>query len=473
MKASIHSSHRDGSAGRSWPFYGWLILGIAMVAVVATSPGQSYLLGKLGPSLKADLGIKGTTLTATYGLATFVAAIALFFVGPVVDRVGPRLVMAVSATVLGGACWMIGQARGPVTLAASFFLLRFAGQGALGLAASHSTAMWFERRLGIATGIKCFAMPLAVLVLAPLTTWLIAENGWRLAYGFLGAGVWVIMLPLILLHRNYPEDVGQSVDGASSGNVTSAPAHPHPHAHADAELVASAVPLSPQAIDLMDDPTTLSGELCFTRRQALSTAAFWIVASAMTASALVGTAIVFLLSELTEAAGLPSDSADQLLQVFAVASAGCAPFAGGLTDRAAPRWLVSLGALLLAMSCAAFASASNSSTAWTAMVLLAASQTLIFIAGGTLVARFFGRRHHGGIRAALAFAMVLGTAAGPYLTAHLAQSWGYLGALWILAATCIPVVIAGMTLAQPGDERERAVVRMAQDCDLPAARDGC
>ena len=54
-------------------FYGWVILGVATVATLATSPGQSYLVGKFNAEIQAALGIDETTLTAAYGIATFAA----------------------------------------------------------------------------------------------------------------------------------------------------------------------------------------------------------------------------------------------------------------------------------------------------------------------------------------------------------------------------------------------------------------
>ncbi len=425
-------------------FYGWVILGIAVVATIATSPGQSYLVGKFNGEIRAALGVSSEMLSATYGIATFCAAIPLLYVGRLADRFGPRAVMIASAAALGAACWLIGFAQGVLTLGACYFLLRFAGQGALGLSASHSTALWFERRLGTVTGVKSFAMPIAIMVLPGLTTLLIATTGWRTAYGLLGVGVWVLVLPLaILLHRDRPEQIGQVVDG-----------HRPPRAHPDAELIAAAATEQPRAVDLVEDEEVEApGEVCFTRPEAMATRAYWIVAAAMVANALVGTAIVFHLSDLVEPKSLGEHAEDDLLRVFAIATLFASPVAGVLTDRLAPRWIVGTGTLLLAIHCGLFAAAREMPLAWLAMIALAASQTMIFIAGTTLFARFFGRPHHGAIRASLTFFMVAGTSLGPYLTDVLATDEGYGAALLVFGAATVPIAAAGYALRPPAPIR--------------------
>ena len=444
------------SVRQSWytsgVFYGWVILLIAMVATVATSPGQSFLVGKFKVPLEAALGIDESTLTLAYGIATFLAAIPLLYVGPLADRLGPRAIMGASAAVLGLACWSIGFVTGPFTLGICYFLLRFAGQGVLGLSASHSTAMWFDKRLGTVTGIKSFAMPVAMLVLPPVVTYLIRVEGWKLAFGILGTSVWISVRPLVFFfHRNRPEDVGDTVDGERTlAPHTGLPVDSsHPHAHPDAELVASSALEQPLAVDLIDDSEADLSETCFTRAEALRTSAYWILTAAMVMNALVGTAFVFLLAELTEQAGLPRGYEDTLLAIFAVCMAMFSPVAGRLTDKLQARWLVSAASAFLASACFCFAMADGFGLAWSGMVMLAASQALMFVSGTTLFARFFGRPHHGAIRASVSFSMVVGTSLGPWLTAVTAERWDYDGSMWLFALTCIPVAVAGLACRPP------------------------
>ena len=73
----------------------------------------------------------------------------------------------------------------------------------------------------------------------------------------------------------------------------------------------------------------------------------------------------------------------------------------------------------------------------------------MFVASGTLFARFFGRPHHGSIRASLTFTMIAGTSVGPFITAWMAQHIDYSGALWAFAIISLPVALACLALRVP------------------------
>lgn len=435
-------------------YYGWVIVLVSMVALAATSPGQSYLIGKFNQAIEADLGISETTLTAVYGFATLAAAGLLPVVGILSDRWGPRRIMGLAALGLGAGCVLIGFTHGPIALGCCYFLLRFAGQGALGLSASHSTAMWFEKRLGTVTGFKSFAMPIAILALAPLTTWLIREMGWRLAYPILGIGVWVVVLPLVFfLHRNRPEEIGQVIDGEYMyRRRPTADGASHPESESTTEADANPMALqresqSPVATALHQD------EPRYTRAESMRTLAYWLIAAAMTLNGVVGTVFVFLLDEMAEARGLPPRSADALLSVLAIGMGVSAPLSGILTDRVRPRWLLSSGSALLGLACANFALAESLLVAQFAMIWLAMSQSLVQISGGTLMARFFGRPHHGAIRSSVTFLVVIGTALGPFLASWSAQYMTYAGALMVFAALAMGLAVAGLRLNRPVPRR--------------------
>ncbi|MEM9082055.1 MAG: MFS transporter, partial [Planctomycetota bacterium] len=133
----------DSDAGGGF-FYGWVVLGIATLATVATSPGQSYLVGVFNEPIGRAVGIEEKQITLAYGIATACAALPLLLVGRLADRFGPKAVMIGSSIGLGIGCFAIGFVEGVWSLGVAYFFIRFMGQGALGLSASHSTAMWFE-----------------------------------------------------------------------------------------------------------------------------------------------------------------------------------------------------------------------------------------------------------------------------------------------------------------------------------------
>lgn len=441
-------------------FYGYVIAGVASVATVATSPGQSFLVGKFFVPLQDHLGLDADApITTVYGLATFCAAIPLMLTGNLADRFGPRVMMGVSSLMLGVACVGITQVSSLWTLGLAFFGLRFFGQGVLGLSASHALALWFERRLGTLTGIKSLAMPLAQGVLPGMITVVIASQGWQVTYALLGVIVWVSVLPLVVfVHRDRPEDIGQRVDGEPA--EIRAEEHEPAHAHPEDRLLHS-LAVTEGLDDIADhegdagvetgaSEPRASTAAAFTLSQALSTRAYWIITGCLCASAIIGTAIVFLMEPMVVSAGLVKADGDRLFLVFGLVSAAFTIPAGMIVDRVHPRWVMSSATAGLALSCAILGVSTSFYVSACAMIALALGQVMAFLGSVTLLARFFGRAHHGVIRSSLGTFTVMGTSIGPYLFAKPADVFGdYTVPLIASAALTAPLALFAIALKPP------------------------
>ena len=70
-------------------------------------------------------------------------------------------------------------------------------------------------------GVATSGIGLGGVVITPIASVLITSYGWRIAYVVLGIGVMVVMLPLLLLVRNSPEDMGLLPDGEKSEEIKS------------------------------------------------------------------------------------------------------------------------------------------------------------------------------------------------------------------------------------------------------------
>lgn len=198
-------------------YYGWVMLPIAMLAAIATGPGQTFGVSVFNPSLRLTLGLSHSQLTGAYMIGTLLAALPQPYIGSLMDRFGIRRVMFVIVILLGLACIFMSQVQGLLMLFLAFFLLRLLGQGALTLLATNTLAMWFQVRLGTVAGIMNAGVAGSIALIPPMILVLINQVGWRGAYATLGVLVWLVMLPLLLLfYRNRPEDVGQSLDGRAA-----------------------------------------------------------------------------------------------------------------------------------------------------------------------------------------------------------------------------------------------------------------
>lgn len=417
---------RAEKANTSPVFYGWVMLAITTLSTMATSPGQSFVVGTFSDAIRDDLNISLSKFSAAYMIATFCASLPLTFVGRLSDRHGTRFVMTIVAIAFGAACIGIGPAasltkhidpQSPArpwvilaTLTLGFFCLRFLGQGALGLVSSHALAMWYERRLGFVEAIRHLGMPLAVALLPSAVLAMIAATSWSTTYAILGLAVWIIVPPMVFLaYVNTPEDLGQNLDG-----------DPHPHPHHDQ---ADAIDIEIDAPSIGDAglhtqaPNHTGPQ--FTLRQALRTRAYWIVTASMVLSAAVGTSFVFHTQPMVADLGLSKPAAAAAVGTFGVVSLIVTIPFGHLIDRVLPRTLLAASGIALGSACICFALASRTANPLillhTAYLILALGQSLLFLLASPIFARFYGRTHHGAIRGSLTTFMVIGTSVGPFV----------------------------------------------------------
>jgi MFS family permease len=424
-------------------FYGWVMLFVTTLTTMATSPGQSFVVGAFSDAIRLDMQISLGAFSAAYMIATFCASLPLTWIGRMSDKHGTKVVMTVVALFFGASCIFIGlatylisllglsdkwqQTLAMITLTVAFFFLRFLGQGALGLVSSHALAMWFERRLGLAESIRHLGMPLAVAAMPALLLVVIETIGWRYAYGIMGVFVWVTVLPLIWgAYVNKPEDLGQHVDGDDKE-------HP-PRIHEELTNVEIDAPSVGDAGDPHDEilsagfplevtahSETQGSDHDFTLKEAMRTRAYWIVTASMVLSAAVGTSFVFHTQPMMQELGLTKGTAAAVVGTLGVtALIMTIPF-GHLVDTVRPRNLQALCGFLLTCACGLYAGAhyidSPKLVVHGAFLALGLSQGLLFLLASPIFARYFGREHHGAIRGSLTTFMVIGTSAGPFVFA--------------------------------------------------------
>ncbi len=417
------------------------MLGVAVVMAIATMPGQTVVVSLFNASFRESLGVSVSELAGAYALGTILAAMPLPLIGRAADRFGLRRVTGVIALSFAFALVFQSRASSLAMLAAGFFLMRFLGQGSLGMLAGHTTAMWFERRLGRAHAVLAIGF-MAGSAIAPQPVALLIERlGWRSAMLVLAAIVFCLIVPLVLtIFRNRPEEIGQHLDG-------------DPTEHARHDIAHGGPPPA--------------GDPAFTSRQAVRTRAFWILVPIMVANGLIGTALIFHMQAMLESAGLEGSERQVALaiQPWPIATILGTLVVGHLADRVRPHRLLPFAPALLTIACLTCLWAIvGVDPDWTIRVMGAGMFAFGLgqaVSGGVAnptVARYFGRTHHGAIRGIILSAVVAGTGAGPFIAGlafdHLGET--FVPILIAFAASGVPLAIAATMLRPPRrDESER------------------
>ena len=295
-------------------FYGWMILPISILASVFTSPGQTFMVSVFNPSLRETLDLSLTQLTGAYMFGTILASLPQTYIGLLADRIGIRKTIFIIATLFSLACVFISQVNSLVMLFFAFFFLRVLGQGALELLSVNMLPMWFRDTLGTVSGIKNVVVNLMIGIVPVSILALIGAFGWRKTYIFAGAGVFLILLPIVyFFYINRPEEIGQLIDGDKASN-------------------------SPETVDL-DTP-----EKEFNLKEVMRTRAYWILTLSWFAWAAIATAITFNLLPIFTAKGLTEEQAATSFTILMIASAIFQIFGGMVADRIQLRWMA-FGAL--------------------------------------------------------------------------------------------------------------------------------
>ena len=133
-------------------YYGWVVLGVAALAMVGTLPGRTQGLGLITEPLLRDLGVSRIAYAQINLVATLVGALFAFGVGSLIDRRGSRLVLTAIAVALGIVVLAMSQVTSATALLVFITLTRGLGQTALSIVSLAMVGKWFRRRLTWAMG---------------------------------------------------------------------------------------------------------------------------------------------------------------------------------------------------------------------------------------------------------------------------------------------------------------------------------
>lgn len=193
---------RRGKRGNwDWIYYGWVVVAVAFLAMFVNYGvrGTQTVLIK-GFSKDLDIGRAAASLPFT--VSVLVYAFLAPVTGRLVDRFGPRWVMAGGALLSGVGLWMCSRANSLWALVLSFGIIFGVGGNGIGLVPSNtSVAMWFRRRLGLALGVATMGIGFGTMILPRLTGLIQSRWDWRVSFQFLGYVALALTIPALLFLR--------------------------------------------------------------------------------------------------------------------------------------------------------------------------------------------------------------------------------------------------------------------------------
>jgi MFS transporter, OFA family, oxalate/formate antiporter len=395
-----------------WPFfYGWTILVVSTIGVLASIPGQTMVMAVFADRFIAAAGISRTQLSDAYLLGTACSALLISVGGTLFDRLGARLFF-VGATILFGLAVMamsqidrfatavqdlFGGATAALVaaFALGFFLIRFLGQGMVTIGARSMLSKWFDRLRGVVISMSGLFVAAGFSVAPVVLNAQVELLGWRGAWVCNGLLLATVM-PLMgwLFFRDNPEECRLRMDGGWERLFPR-------RRNADALIVRD-----------------------YTRREALRTYSFWVFTLGMLLQALYATSYTFHVADIGRETGV---GAERILSFFALALLFSVPtniVCGLVVEFVRLRFILivlGLGGSLMGWGILHLPETRGE---WAVIAGMGISWGTYPVLTSVTFARYFGRTHLGSIAGMAMTLMVMGSALGPTLFARVKEASG-------------------------------------------------
>lgn len=178
----------------------WIVAGCTLALATSSGVIMAFTFSLFIEPLTVEFGWTRATVSLGFSMAALLTAAAAPLLGRLLDRIGARrtLLYAVPAYAL---CVALLAATPPQ---AGVFFLLFALAGLVG--AGHSpiayvslVSGWFDARRGLALGLAMSGIGIGAALMPQLAGFIIERHGWRAAYVGLGATIFVVGLPAVML----------------------------------------------------------------------------------------------------------------------------------------------------------------------------------------------------------------------------------------------------------------------------------
>ena len=294
-------------------YYGWLILGIASFATFGATGVSQVVLGGIQVYISEDTGWSVSTLSYAATAGTWCSGLIAPAIGRMADRHGPRWLMPAGLLIAGICFLMLSGVSAVWQFLAAYVVARAVSNPVLiGLVPRTAAVNFFRRRRNIALAMVSTFRPIAGAINIQLFVLIAISQSWREGFRYLGIFSLALIIPVVLLMRRRPEDIGLLPDGASASQAgRSEPG---------------------DARQVLPPPET-----SWTVREATRTRTFWLIVATASVGTLASSSVGFsMVPYLVEGARLSVTAAAGVLSFGTVLSIANVAW-GYLSDKFTPR----------------------------------------------------------------------------------------------------------------------------------------
>ncbi|WP_280689881.1 MFS transporter [Kitasatospora sp. GAS204B] len=204
--------------------YAWIVAAVSLLVLVG-SAGFRSAPGLMMDAWNSQFGWSHATIGIAVSVNLTLYGLTAPFAAALMDRFGVRLVavcalLTISVgsglTVLMTQAWQLVLCWG--------FLVGLGSGSMAGAFATTISGRWFHARQGLVLGVLTAGGATGNLIFLPVLSWLVQHEGWKMAVMVVSLCATAVAVPVLLLMRERPADLGLLPYGARPGEVVPAAA---------------------------------------------------------------------------------------------------------------------------------------------------------------------------------------------------------------------------------------------------------
>ena len=361
-----------GWTPRAPVFYGWVVLAMAALGTYAATGVAQVVIGGIQNLIFEDMGWDRSTIAFAVTAGTWGSGLLTPFIGRLADKLGPRQLMPIGAAIVGLSFFGLAGISQVWHFYAAYIIGRaIANPTLVGVVPRTVAVNFFSRRRNLAIGLVSTFRPVGGGLNIQAISLIAAFYSWRTAYRVLGIFSLLLVLPLFLIMRRRPEDIGLMPDG-------------------DENPVAVARESRARNVAPPDEDSWTAGE-------ALATSAFWLIVSAEMITILTSGTIGFQVAPYLVDSGMSQPLAALAVTLSSALGAIVNPGWGLLADKYQPRLLAVAATLMAMLSGGLFVISGAAYAIFFFAIIWGMASGGLNVLGSMMLAQYFGRASYGTI----------------------------------------------------------------------------
>ena len=197
----------------------WLVAAVAFVALLGAA-GFRAAPGVLMTPLHHEFGWSTSIMSLAVSINLILYGLTAPFAAALIDRFGIRRITTLALLLVAAGSGLSVFMTASWQLLILWGLLIGLGTGSMALVFAATVAnRWFVERRGLVMGILTAGSATGQLVFLPIVAAMADKSGWRAASLVIAIAALCVVPLVVLLMRDYPEDLGVSPYGAAEGYV--------------------------------------------------------------------------------------------------------------------------------------------------------------------------------------------------------------------------------------------------------------